>query len=302
MNQEPSQPRTSEPEDDRLDALLAQARWPEPTMQSQERLLDVWEGYARPRRYVGRWIAVAAMLLIAIGSAWKLRHTAPPLARKHDVTTPRVTTAEAVVASPAPQGVPSRPANAYERLVFLSARPATTPPTPVDTPRAPPPMDSRSVAVVSFSAADQNRIRRITVERDPVARRRLLSELLASPKPADLEAFLQLMLTPACRSDALAVLRESTAPPDAALLFARFNDARVDRRFAAAKALGTMCSGPVQAELRRMVQTNSHRREALAALLCCEHGDAAEYLAAARMDRSVDAQIRAVRGELDRLF
>ncbi len=111
------------------------------------------------------------------------------------------------------------------------------------------------------------------------------------------------MGVPSREADALATLRDAPSPPDVAMLVARFDDARIDCRFAAARALGTLCGEHVRAELEEMVISNSHRREALAALLCCEDSRASEFLAAAaRADRSMDAQIRAVEGEIKRLF
>lgn len=100
----------------------------------------------------------------------------------------------------------------------------------------------------------------------------------------------------------LTVVAKASARPDAVLLFARFDDARVDCRFAAAKALGMMCDGDVRAQLCQMVRANFHRREALAALLCCGDVDAASFLEAARANPSLNAQLRSVRGELNRLF
>jgi hypothetical protein len=210
------------------------------------------------------------------------------------------------VAALAETGVPSRPANTYERLALLSqiARTGTqktivkvVPPAMSPAPRSAPPE-----SVGTSDAVDENRVRRIAAVRDSATRRKLLEELLVHPAPTDLDAFLKLMLVPACRDDALAVLRTAPGRPNAAALIARFNDAHVEVRFAAARALGTMCQTPVRAELRWMVEANVHRREALAALVCCEHADASTYLKAASADRLIDAQVRAVRGEMHRLF
>jgi hypothetical protein len=180
-----------------------------------------------------------------------------------------------------------------EPRVVQAAPPRVTPIESRQTNAAPP---------VILSAIDRGRVLQIAATLNPAIRRRMLGELVASTNANDLRVFLEVLLEPRCREDALAVLKNSPAPPDVGMLVARFDDARMDCRFAAARALGTLCGEHVRDELEQMVMKNTHRREALAALLCCEDSRASEFLAAARADRAMDAQIRAVQGEIKRLF
>jgi hypothetical protein len=126
-------------------------------------------------------------------------------------------------------------------------------------------------------------------------------EMLASPSPAAMEAFLRIMLAPSLRDDGLAAVRSMPSPPTA-LLLQRFDDAHVDYRFAAARALGALCEGDVRSDLQQMVLDGTHRREALAALVWCHDPHASQFLAAVRADRAVDAQFRAVSQEVKSMF
>jgi len=313
MTREPNPDLKAEPHDDPLDGLLAQARWPEPSPPSRGRLQSGWEANWRrqaSRLYIGRIAAIAAALLLAIDVAWKVYRPVPRSPVRIVEVVNKVAAGDShpfppvVVSDDGP--FPSRPANLYERLALVfkedsektpkqAAAKAATKPSQV-----PSPVPSRPI--VTLSLADQNEMRRIAITSDHAVRQELLGKLFARGTAGDLEAFLQMMLTPDCRDDALRVVQTAASRPDAALLFARFDDAHVDCRFAAAKILGTMCDAHVRAELCRMVRANIHRREALAALLCCQDADASHSLEAGRADRSFDAQLRSVRGEIDRLF
>lgn len=136
----------------------------------------------------------------------------------------------------------------------------------------------------------------------PGPRREAIGQLLALGAEPAVTAFLAMVLNDAMRDDALAALHGSSNPPVEKLI-AALDDARVDRRFAAAKSLGTLCNRPdVSQALRRMVDTNRHRREALAALLSCPSQEATLFINTARTRSSIDAEVRAVQTELQHLF
>src|SRR5260221_8240411 len=81
-----SQPDSTEPRRDPLDALLEQARWPEPDVDSQRRLAEGWDRLSPARshfRLRRSWAAIAASVILAIGVGRYWRHTgAPPVVRR----------------------------------------------------------------------------------------------------------------------------------------------------------------------------------------------------------------------------
>ena len=119
--------------DERLDELLAEARWPEPSEASTQRLRDRW--LSLHSRRVAYWpIAAAAAVLIVIGSAiWFGMRPAT-------VQPPTV-----VVVAPAPgieKPLPVAPPSALsreptlrERLVILSSSPTPAKPKPATQPK-----------------------------------------------------------------------------------------------------------------------------------------------------------------------
>jgi hypothetical protein len=125
--------------------------------------------------------------------------------------------------------------------------------------------------------------------------------MLASPDARDLDAFLQLVLRETTRDAALRALRESEHPPVDALI-AQLANPHVERRFAAARALGEVCEPAVVERLWRMVARDACRREALAALTQCHDARAGRYLAIARDDPSLEAQLRSVRRQMRQIF
>ncbi|MDQ3441605.1 MAG: hypothetical protein M3478_14780 [Planctomycetota bacterium] len=137
----------------------------------------------------------------------------------------------------------------------------------------------------------------------PSSRREAIGRLLMLNDEGAVSAFLAMVLDDARREEALAALHASPAPPVERFI-ANLDHPQVDRRFAAAKALGSMCDrDDVGQTLRRMVEQNHHRRAALAALLSCPSREAATYIHAARTRASsIDAEVRAVQTELQRMF
>ena len=137
----------------------------------------------------------------------------------------------------------------------------------------------------------------------PDARREAIAQLLTLNEEQAVSAFLAMVLDDARREDALAALHAAPKPPIERFI-ANLDHPQVDRRFAAAKALGSMCDRTdVGQILRRMVNQNDRRREALAALLSCRSDEAAKFINAARArTSSIDAEVRAVQTELQRIF
>jgi len=109
------------------------------------------------------------------------------------------------------------------------------------------------------------------------------------------------VLDPATRLGALTALHAAPTPPTD-LLIARLNSPLVDQRFAAAKALGSVCHSETLDALKQMVARDVHRREALAALLSCPNPSADEYLAKLKTQPAIRAQLMAVEDEMKSLF
>ena len=98
-----------------------------------------------------------------------------------------------------------------------------------------------------------------------------------------------------------ALLDNLPEPPTNALL-AELNSLSVERRFAAAKALGRLCHGQTLPTLKRMIETGNHQREALAVLSECSDSAAAAYVRQLQRHPALAIQLNAVRGEMEKLF
>jgi HEAT repeat protein len=174
------------------------------------------------------------------------------------------------------------------------------------------PLLSRAAADLKFTALAMPGVARLggtdtvlalTRAAQSDVRREAISELLKFDDDRAVSEFLTIVLDDARRGDALAALHGAPAPPVERFI-ANLEHPQVDRRFAAAKALGSMCDRTdVGLTLRRMVDQNDRRREALAALLSCPSPKAATFINAARArTSSIDAEVRAVQTELQRIF
>ena len=140
---------------------------------------------------------------------------------------------------------------------------------------------------------------RLTLVPDSAARRRMLAGWLKEGSPVALQATLLALTQPNLREDARAAA--TAHPPDAVQLLSHFNDAHVEYRFAAAALLGANCAPDRCRMLEQMVRQNNHRREALAALLCCSDTEAGKFIAGLRSNRSLDAQLRYAHDRVARL-
>jgi HEAT repeats len=112
-------------------------------------------------------------------------------------------------------------------------------------------------------------------------RRQLLAALITRSRPQATVAYLRHVANPRTSDSALDALADVKSPPVDAL-FAYLGHSETAVRFAAARALGRI-NGPVVARrLATLVERDTHRREALAALVFSRGKEAAEYLRAAR--------------------
>ncbi len=108
------------PDDDSLDRLLGEARWPEPEAGRLDRLRH---GYLRERWWIGfnriTRIAVAAVLVITVGAWWVM-----PVPR-HERITMKLPTPSPVHKRVAEATIESRPATLLERAILYSAQART---------------------------------------------------------------------------------------------------------------------------------------------------------------------------------
>jgi hypothetical protein len=289
--------------DDRLDELLAEARWPEPTPESTDRLRRQWTTLRGPRPLRYTWAAAAAVLIVIGSAAWL--HLRP---QRVEITAPlAVATAEInVEATPTtPIRIASRDATLHERLALLSTSPPPQPRPAPPRPAQPRPAPQKVVTAEAPHAHQESVSTLVTTARTAKsneARAEALRALLARGDEQGTEAFLSLVLDPATRNSAMAALHDAPEPAAAALL-AALDHNRVDYRLAAAKSLGSMCDhGGVGARLQQMVRDNDNRREALAALASCHGKPAADFLRAARFRPVIESELRAVQSELAGIF
>lgn len=359
--------------DPELDALLAKARWPEPSPHVSQRLREQWHALTEehPRRPLRvAQLAAAAVLVLALGGTWFVatrdernptkivqspNMLLPPAVAPLPRTTPTPPSAPPIVAqAPTPRerlavltSLPVVNANATVRKAIDLAVDGDAAAARASLRSLPAGAVERELAIAFASSTEDVRrqaaIRLLSelggssalpllarVAKDPkfaadvmpgvarlggadalvalvgasqsVPRREAMSHLLALDTQLAVSKFLAMVLNDATRDDALAALHDCTAPPVDKLI-AALDDARVDNRFAAAKALGALCDRrDVGEALRRMVSTNHNRREALAALLSCPSREATTFINTARARASVDAEVRAVQTELQRMF
>jgi hypothetical protein len=136
-------------------------------------------------------------------------------------------------------------------------------------------------------------------EKDPNSQQLLLKAMLT--RPGGMDQFLDLIRNPAARGTAITTLAALPQPPTDALL-AQLDSASVERRFAAAKALGSLCHGQTLPTLKRMIQTNNHQREALAVLTQCTDSAARAYVSELRRQPVMASQLDVVHAEMKQLF
>lgn len=296
-------------DDDALDRLLAGARWPEPEPMRVERLQTYWRRLGRKAGLASGprfgLVALAAGLLLATGAAcwrWAMLPaaldqspggSAPLLAHSH---TDDLDRAASDHLQPAPvndtiesatelQPVWVRAPSRYEQVVLNSAasrsrsfrqarNPRPTAPAAVD--HAPPDSEER--------AAD--------------ARQRLWAETLRRADPEAMSNFLVAIE----RGDraALAAVAEVDHPP-LDYLFESLEGPLVERRLAAALALGRVERAEVTWGLGQCLQRGVSRQEALVGLLARQDAGAIRLIEEAREDIHLAAAVEAAQWQLNSL-
>lgn len=293
-----------------LDDLLNQAHWPEPTNESSARLLDAWDACAPANRrrsllaVLPAFMGAAAAIVIAVGAAFLVIHR-PNRTISHVVPVRRSTAPSTIHAAPREPDsvlhVVSRPATPYERWAVLYL-PDGHAPHPLsagnDSSRAH--QNSPPDATPAVAAQAQILVLRVERMQDTAARRQAIAGWLSDGSPVLLDAAIRALADPRLRNDAWAAATSAPAP-SADLLMAHFDDLHADYRFAAARLLGRSCDAGHRQTLERMVRLNDHRREALAALLCCPDAQASRFLDQLEPNRSFNAQIRSARAQVERL-
>ena len=269
------------PDDQTLDALLAQARWSEPSEDSLRHLRRI--ALHRPSfslmRIASPSMAAAAVLVIALGTIWLV------INRHEPVET-------AVIPQPPPtpvQTIVARNATPAEQAILYSLERPPRKRRPA-TPAPQQPLQSASPAELAH---------RLHECFDYTTRQTLLAAILHNRSAQAVEVYLNLIDDPATSNEALAGL-ENVSPFVIDELFRRLDDSLVSRRMAAARALGRL-DGPVITErLAMMVQRNENRREALAALVSSEGDDATDFISRARKQPSLASEIRVIQSELNK--
>jgi hypothetical protein len=267
-----------------LDALLKQARWPAASRESTRRLEEVWgrKWNGEPRRLGWIWpVAAAATIAIGIGSAIVLVLNPPRMAPGIVSVNPTPSPAakarweeerEKVLAAARVRELSQgRPMTMRERMMVGDMRPqkqvATTQMVKVE----PLPMQRDPQLLVSLARQ----------EKDLKKQRELIAELLRSESNAAVALYLELVADSRTRRVALDALDDVKEPPVEGLIGELWNW-RVAVRFAAARALGRIDGPETTRELVRLIERNTQKREALAALMYSGGPDAAEFMAGAR--------------------
>jgi HEAT repeat protein len=188
--------------------------------------------------------------------------------------------------TPKPVMAESRPPTLRERLLVGDMRPSKEKPTTAPAAISPPPpRDAQTLAALALE------------ETEPRRQRQIVAELIQSSDPSALGLYLQLVVDRSRRDVALDALADVKDPPVQALI-EELSNSRVAIRFAAARVLGRI-DGPVTTEqLVYLIQRNTQRREALAALLYSGGPDASAFLSNARNVPALAGTVRAVEIQL----
>jgi hypothetical protein len=131
--------------------------------------------------------------------------------------------------------------------------------------------------------------------------RREVATAQPAPRPTeivDVNSILDRVADPKARAEALKKLRVMSDPPVNQLLV-ELRNPLMQKRFAAARALGALPAPKVVPGLRQMLQRDDTRRDALAALMCCDDPTARQILQHARQSRSIDAQCLALQTQIN---
>ena len=233
---------------DPLDGWLSEARWPEPTRISTERLRAQWKEITAPRKspLLPRVLAVAAAIaIVAVGILWSLRSETIPM--------------DQPVAA-APIRLPGREMTGLERTLVAAQERKEL-------------LKKKQRVTTTVSEAAPGRSEGVYVK--------YLSVPASSTKQSfPVRPFLDRVANVETRAEALESLDKIHNPPTDELL-EYLTGSRGDLRVPAALALGRI-DGPVTTRrLIRMIEQNQSRREAFIALASSRGRDAQRYVQAA---------------------
>lgn len=292
-DQQPPDDRGLDDEDRRLDALLAQARWPAPGEASTRRLEATWARVS-PARRQRRWIAspalrfaAAAAVLIAVTAVALLLENSEP--KQAMMPVPRPVEVKQSVVPLVQVSDPGLPEDATVRPVFYE--PHWREPTArerlamcAEMRRMP-----RKARAVETQPTNVNE----TVEPSENRAQAMLREGSA----ASVREYLQLVGSAETRHAALNAL-DGVAQPPVEAIFGELSNPRIAIRIAAARALARINGPETVAILVNRVGRDVDRREALAALLCTEAEDAQAFIAEARASRHLAPMVRSIEIQL----
>jgi len=246
--------------DQELDELLTQARWPQASSESSQRLRESWSELAARRTLrpsiwwsVG---AVAAVLIIAIGAVWMVLdpfEKTQSVANSTPLPHPNSPTRERGVPSELSMRVIGREPNLVELAYmqkFEKKRATTTTTKPAN-------QASPSTLVITIAPPPEPKPTMTASER--------VAKLLDRPSSSAMQKYLAMVMDPQTKRDALSALDQLKHPPTDQLI-AVLSSPRVDLREAAALALGRI-DGPVTTrKLIQLIEADRSRREAFLAL------------------------------------
>ena len=136
-------------------------------------------------------------------------------------------------------------------------------------------------------------------ESDESSRQAILQSLFA--RRDGMDRYLDLVLNASTRRVAIESLQ--TAPGESRqMLLTALDGPSIQRRFAAAQALGSICGGDTLPVLRSMIQRGDHTREALAVLSECDDSAATDFVKEIRREPGLATQFAAVRSQMQQLF
>jgi hypothetical protein len=269
---------------DPIDTMLNQARWPEAKLDAHARLASAYRAersrVARRTTFARTAVALAASVMIVFA-----------VARFAGVDQPT---------TPHPARVTAQPAGVDERVPMVVRPPTNLETAILETQR---PRQAKSLFPAAKNPSVNVDVSAIARELEtpdlPVERRQiLLVRLLESRSSEAMRTFLDSVARGAPREVSLAALDGVKEPPVEKLI-ASLRDPVVDRRIAAARALGYINGPAVTSRLIRMAEADVLRREAMIALACSRGERAQEYLKHAAEAGPMVSLARSVRLQFD---
>jgi hypothetical protein len=265
--------------------MLNQARWPEAKLDAHARLASAYRAersrVARRTTFARTAVALAASVMIVFAVT--------RFAGVDQPTTP-----------PHPARVTAQPAGVDERVPMVVRPPTNLETAILETQR---PRQAKSLFPAAKNPSVNVDVSAIARELEtpdlPVERRQiLLVRLLESRSSEAMRTFLDSVARGATREVSLAALDGVKEPPVEKLITA-LRDPVMDRRIAAARALGYINGPAVTSRLIRMAEADVLRREAMIALACSRGERAQEYLKHAAEAGPMVSLARSVRLQFD---